>query len=67
MDLTNNHNDEIGEEEFHRWLTITRLQARSRLGLVMIDGDMNNMNEVSHAEDWEKALSLDDRMLESLL
>ena len=67
MDLTNNHNDEIGEEEFHRWLTITRLQARSRLGLVMIDGDMNNMNGVAHAEDWEKALSLDDRMLESLL
>ena len=42
----------IGEEEFHRWLTLTRLQARSCLG-----------KRVATMEDWERALELDDAMV----
>ena len=42
------------EADFHRWLTLTRLQARSRNA---------SMAEVP---DWEQALALDDAMVASL-
>ena len=38
------------EEDFHRWLTLTRLQARSR------------GSKIATTQDWERALILDDAM-----
>jgi hypothetical protein len=44
----------VGETDFHRWLTLTRLHARSR------------QSNVADILDWEQALQLDDRMKTSL-
>jgi len=46
---------EIGEEDFHRWLNVTRLQARSR-------GIDSTASTDASLEDWEAALTLDDKM-----
>lgn len=40
----------IEEDDFHRWLTLTRLQARSRL------------KNIATVEDWESAILLDEKM-----
>ncbi|CAJ1948703.1 unnamed protein product [Cylindrotheca closterium] len=42
------------EDDFHRWLCLTRLQARSR------------RSEVATTEDWEQAVALDDAIWNSL-
>lgn len=51
---SNSKTVEIGEEDFHRWLNVTRLQARSR-----------RFDSAASAEaslgDWEAALTLDDK------
>jgi hypothetical protein len=44
----------VTERDFHRWLTLTRLQARSRQG------------RTADVEDWNLALVLDDAMVASL-
>mmetsp|Transcript_21473 Transcript_21473/g.61543 ORF Transcript_21473/g.61543 Transcript_21473/m.61543 type:complete len:675 (+) Transcript_21473:273-2297(+) len=46
---------EIGEEDFHRWLNVTRLQARSR-------GVDSTTSTEACLGDWEAALTLDDKM-----
>jgi Mini-chromosome maintenance replisome factor len=48
------HRDLVGEDEFHRWLTLTRLQARSR------------MRSLASVEDWTAALVAHDAMQASL-
>mmetsp|Transcript_16106 Transcript_16106/g.34975 ORF Transcript_16106/g.34975 Transcript_16106/m.34975 type:complete len:794 (+) Transcript_16106:62-2443(+) len=47
---------EIGEEDFHRWLNVTRLQARSKLGIVAASSSTAGAS----LGDWEDALKLDD-------
>jgi hypothetical protein len=54
---SNNNAAEIGEEEFHRWLNVTRLQARSR----GVDPTSTSGTEACLG-DWEAALTLDDKM-----
>lgn len=49
---------EIGEEDFHRWLNVTRLQARSKLGIVAASSSTAGAS----VADWEDALKLDDLM-----
>jgi hypothetical protein len=44
----------VTERDFHRWLTLTRLQARSR------------QVKTTEVEDWKLALALDDAMVASL-
>ncbi len=44
----------IGEFDFHRWLTLTRLQARSRFA--------ENSSNLANISDWEMALELDHKM-----
>ena len=51
---SNSNTKEIGEEDFHRWLNVTRLQARSR-GLESAAGAEASLG------DWEAALTLDDK------
>lgn len=41
----------VEEDDFHRWLTLTRLQARSRI------------QNVATVEDWTNAVLLDDKMI----
>jgi hypothetical protein len=41
----------VDEDDFHRWLTLTRLQARSRL------------QNVATVEDWSNSILLDDKMI----
>jgi len=55
-DASNDSNTiEIVEEHFHRWLTLTRLQARSRLeGIVG--------GPAAAIQDWDMAVQLDDKM-----
>ncbi len=48
------HKESVGEDDFHRWLTLTRLQARSR------------QQQMAQLEDWSAALQLDDSMLQSM-
>lgn len=51
---------EVTEHDFHRWLLLTRLQARSQIG-----AGMRKCREKSFAaeiEDWENALILDEGM-----
>ena len=48
---------EIGETDFHRWLTIARLQSRSRIA---VSGNMST--DASEAEKWTDTLRLDDAM-----
>lgn len=50
----NNSLPAVTERDFHRWLTLTRLQTRSRKAAV------------AEAEDWNAALTLDDAMVASL-
>eukprot|EP00978_Attheya_sp_CCMP212_P001891 scaffold3904_cov47-Attheya_sp.AAC.2 len=50
---------EIKETDFHRWLTLTRLQARSRLGLLCANATTPN-KRLATCDDWNAALSLDD-------
>jgi hypothetical protein len=45
---------ELGEEDFHRWLTIARLEARSQLPFSGV---------AAESETWRSALNLDDAML----
>ena len=52
-----NQDAEIGEEDFHRWLTMTRLQARSRIGV-----SENPAAAVASLADWTAALELDAMM-----
>ena len=54
---SNNNTAEIGEEEFHRWLNVTRLQARSR----GVDPTSTSGTEACLG-DWEAALTLDNKM-----
>lgn len=44
------HREAVGEVDFHRWLTLTRLHARSR------------MSKTAVISDWTAALALDDAM-----
>ena len=46
-----------GEDDFHRWLTMTRLQTKSRFSR---DGTTTTAEPL--AEDWEAALKLDDNL-----
>jgi hypothetical protein len=41
----------VDEDDFHRWLTLTRLQARSRF------------QNIATVEDWTNAVLLDDKMM----
>jgi hypothetical protein len=50
---------EIKETDFHRWLTLTRLQARSRLGLLCANATTPKQR-LATCDDWNAALSLDD-------
>lgn len=51
---------DIEEHDLHRWLLLTRLQARSRFGEInSTDGETSSMARIG---DWENALSLDDAM-----
>ena len=52
---TNSTAAEIGEEDFHRWLNVTRLQTRSR-------GFGCALSTEASLGDWEAALTLDDKM-----
>ena len=52
---TNNDKDDLSERNVHRWLTLCRLQARSR-----------NVG-VASVEDWEMASQLDDAMQASFM
>ena len=55
-----NFNPEISEEDFHRWLTITRLETRScREGQLVGVKKM----KIARISDWESALLLDDQMM----
>jgi Mini-chromosome maintenance replisome factor len=51
---TNIHLRQPGEEDFHRWLTLTRLAARGR------------NSDIADVCDWEMALRLDDDMQHTL-
>ena len=51
---SNSNTAEIGEEDFHRWLNVTRLQARSR-------GFDSTASPEASLGDWEAALMLDDK------
>jgi hypothetical protein len=44
----------VQEEDFHRWLTLVRLQARSR--------NTNSNERGTILQDWERSLALDDAM-----
>jgi hypothetical protein len=50
----NTNRPAVTERDFHRWLTLTRLQARSRQA------------RMAEVEDWSLALTLDDAMVASL-
>lgn len=50
---------DIEEHDLHRWLLLTRLQARSRFGERNSNGETSSMAKIG---DWENALSLDDAM-----
>lgn len=50
----NTNQPAVTERDFHRWLTLTRLQARSRQA------------KTTEVEDWKLALALDDAMVASL-
>eukprot|EP00555_Chaetoceros_dichaeta_P010627 CAMPEP_0198258226 /NCGR_PEP_ID=MMETSP1447-20131203/7718_1 /TAXON_ID=420782 /ORGANISM="Chaetoceros dichaeta, Strain CCMP1751" /LENGTH=131 /DNA_ID=CAMNT_0043945303 /DNA_START=144 /DNA_END=539 /DNA_ORIENTATION=- len=52
---------EITEDDFHRWLTLTRLQARSRIGN-LDDSDRSHGPFMATAEDWTASLRLDKLM-----
>jgi hypothetical protein len=61
-----------GEDDFHRWLNLTKLQAKSRLSTkihqneeddIMNDEQQSNKWE-ANVEDWEIALQLDDAILQ---
>jgi len=52
---------ETTEEDFHRWLTLTRLQARSRIGNSNDSGNIEGAF-MAKAEDWEASLRLDNLM-----
>ena len=54
---------ETTENDFHRWLTLTRLQRRSRL--VTTESVSGQVAHVAGIEDWEASLSLDDSMKRS--
>lgn len=47
----------LGEDDFHRWLTIARLEARSRIPF-----SGSGPSEGAESETWRAALSLDDAM-----
>jgi hypothetical protein len=55
-------NREINEKDLHRWLVLTRLQARSRIGI----GSVKRVGETCFAaevEDWDNAMILDEAMI----
>jgi hypothetical protein len=54
----------VGEDDLHRWLTLTRLQARSRNNATGSNGTANS-RQAAITQDWERALVLDDIMAES--
>jgi len=62
--IMSKNTSEIGEEDFHRWLTLTRLQARSRIGSGEIADGKNGLSLQRQASvmDWNTALRLDDAM-----
>jgi len=51
---------EVTEEDFHRWLTLTRLQARSRISDRMSAHPDPYAAEI---EDWDASLCIDDAMI----
>lgn len=51
---------EVTEQDFHRWLLLTRLQARSQIGAGVRKSRGNSFE--AEIEDWENALVLDDAM-----
>ena len=65
-----------GEDDFHRWLNLTRLQAKSRLSRKIHQISMNSEDDdmmkddhqgnqwEANVEDWEIALQLDDVILQ---
>jgi hypothetical protein len=58
---------EIKETDFHRWLTLTRLQARSRLGLLLWANNATTpIHRLATCDDWNAALSLDDSIQRKL-
>jgi hypothetical protein len=54
----------VGEDDLHRWLTLTRLQARSRNNATGSNGTANS-RQAAITQDWERALALDDIMASS--
>jgi len=56
----------ITENDFHRWLTLTRLQKRSRLG-VSHDFLHEQGSCVAEIKDWKASLSLDDSIRHAML
>jgi hypothetical protein len=50
-----------GEDDFHRWLTMTKIQAKHRLSW-----EANDAMEAT-VEDWEIALKLDDASQQALV
>ena len=53
LERRQSHKETVREDDFHRWLTLTRLQARSR------------QQQMAQIEDWNAALRLDDSMFQS--
>ena len=51
---------DIEESDFHKWLLLTRLQARSRIGEKNFTS--TKMSSMAKIEDWENALRLDDAL-----
>ena len=49
---------DVEEDDFHRWLLLTRLQARCRMG----NKESNSDDLVATVQDWESAVHLDCKM-----
>jgi pyruvate carboxylase len=51
---------DIEERDFHKWLLLTRLQARSRIGERR--STIIETSSMAKVEDWENALRLDEAL-----
>ena len=58
-----------GEKEFHRWLTLSRVQARSRFGSrnKFLNAESGPLEHTVENMDWDRALNLDDAMTASMI